>query len=253
MTGARCDLCGDVYRLEVLEFWIEERTFLVGACCEGAEEDARATIEVAFRDPSDPLFEDDRREIRSWFERETGISIRGIVVGEEGGLRYGNGGFSIDFGLELVEVSLAEAKAFVAEHHRHNRPPVGWRWGHGLRNGGELVAVAMVGRPVARMIPGDQVVEVNRLCVDPGVPAGLARYACSKLYAAAARQAKRRGFRKVITYTLETERGASVKAAGFVAEAKTRGGSWSRPSRRRGVVAPTCRKVRWARTLRRAA
>lgn len=78
----------------------------------------------------------------------------------------GEGAFRLDFGLEIGPVTLQEAKAFVVEHHRHNRPPCGWRWGHGLYNGGELVAVATVGRPVARMLDAATTVEVTRLCVN---------------------------------------------------------------------------------------
>lgn len=121
-----------------------------------------------------------------------------------------------------------------------------------MRNGADLVAVAMVGRPVARMIDGAKVVEVTRLCVNPQLDQELAWNACSMLYAEAAREAKRRGFEKIITYTLESESGHALKASGWAIEAKTRGGSWSRPSRARQDVGPTCPKVRWAKVLRAA-
>lgn len=69
------------------------------------------------------------------------------------------------------------------------------------------------------------------------------------LYSAAAKEAKRRGFRKVITYTLEEESGHALRAAGWTAEARTRGGSWNRPGRARKDTAPTTPKIRWSRTL----
>lgn len=37
---------------------------------------------------------------------------------------------------ELVPLTLAEARRYVAEHHRHNEPPVGHRFSIGLSDGG---------------------------------------------------------------------------------------------------------------------
>lgn len=248
----RCAFCGEPYELGVLEHFPAERTFLLSACCEGAHEDAVAWAEEVW---SPEGLEEERRSFRAWFARETGTEIRGVVEGEDGAFRYGNGGLSLDYGLQLGAVSLQEAKAFTAKNHRHagedgqHRPPVSWRWGHAVFNGGELVGVAMVGRPVARLLDATTTVEVRRVCIDPGIPRELARDACSMLYGAACREAKARGFQKVVTYTLEEEAGVSLKAAGFTIEARTRGGSWDRPSRRRGNVGPTSRKVRWSRTV----
>lgn len=46
--------------------------------------------------------------------------------------------------------TIREAKAFVRRHHRHNMPPLSWKFGVGLERDGELIGVAMAGRPVAR-------------------------------------------------------------------------------------------------------
>ena len=67
--------------------------------------------------------------------------------------------------------------------------------------------------------------------------------------AGAAKEARRRNFSKIITYTLISEPGTSLVAAGWTREAETRGGSWSRINRPRIDRAPTCAKVRWSRTL----
>lgn len=158
--------------------------------------------------------------------------------------------WSVDVGLELAELDLATARAFVAKHHRHNGPPVGWRWGHAVYNGPELVGVAMVGRPVARMLNDGETVEVNRLCINPELPPEAVEHAASKLYGAAAREAKRRGYARILTYTLESEPGTSLRAAGWTPTHRTRGESWDRPSRRRTDKAPTTRKLRWERQLR---
>jgi hypothetical protein len=164
---------------------------------------------------------------------------------------FDDGGWlRLDFGLDLAPVTLATARAFVAAHHRHHsKPPPGWRWGHAVRNGAEVVGVAMVGRPVARAFDHHQVVEVNRLCIDPGLHPAVVRHAASKLYGAAAREARRRGFRRIVTYTLESESGVSLRAAGWEPRALTRGGSWNRPARPRETRAPTCQKMRWERDL----
>lgn len=145
--------------------------------------------------------------------------------------------------LRLREVSFAEAAAFIDTHHRHHRRPQGWKFGLGLVGpDGELRGVLVVGRPVARMIatrdPG--ALEVTRCCVLPGTPNG-----ASMLYGAAWRAARRLGFTRLITYILDSEPGTSLKAAGWVRVAPSRGGSWSRPSRGRVDQGPTCPKWRW--------
>lgn len=147
--------------------------------------------------------------------------------------------------LRLREVSFAEAAAFIDTHHRHHRRPQGWKFGIGLEDvNGELRGVLVVGRPVARMIatrdPG--ALEVTRCCVLPGTPNG-----ASMLYGAAWRAAQRLGCARLITYILDSEPGTSLRAAGWVRVAPSRGGSWSRPSRGRVDQAPTCPKWRWER------
>jgi hypothetical protein len=62
----------------------------------------------------------------------------------------------------------------------------------------------------------------------------------------AAREAGKRGFEKVITYTMDDESATILKAVGWTAEATTKGRSWSAPSRIREDKTPTVNKVRWA-------
>jgi hypothetical protein len=128
--------------------------------------------------------------------------------------------------LELVPVTQAEAKAFVARLHRHTRPPLGSVFQVGVAVDGELVGVAMCGRPVARMLQDSFTLEVNRTCTD-GTP-----NANSMLYGAAARAAKALGYRRLITYTLESEPGTSLKAVGWTQNGETPADqSWARSSR----------------------
>jgi hypothetical protein len=65
---------------------------------------------------------------------------------------------------ELRPISLREARAFVAEHHRHNVPPRGWLYGVALEAGGQVVAVGIAGRPVSRALQDGRTLEVLRCC-----------------------------------------------------------------------------------------
>lgn len=110
----------------------------------------------------------------------------------------------------LHPITLKEAKEFVANNHRHNKPPTGWKFGVGLKIGDDLVGVATAGRPVARHYDDGLTLEVNRTCADG------TRNANSMLYGAIWRAAKAIGYMRCITYTQADETGASLKAAGWV-------------------------------------
>lgn len=53
------------------------------------------------------------------------------------------------------------------------------------------------------------------------------------------------GYRKLVTYTMPEEGGASLRAAGWRCIGKAGGGAWSRPSRPRVDMHPTQEKLRW--------
>jgi len=92
----------------------------------------------------------------------------------------------------------------------------------------------MVGRPVARAIDQQQVVEVTRCCTDG------TRNACSFLYSGSAEVARHKGFAAIITYTMTRESGASLRALGWWGEEDaTPGRSWDVPNRPRGGVEGT--------------
>ena len=136
-------------------------------------------------------------------------------------------------------ISLGAANRFVQAHRRHARPVVGHLYSLGLWSGPlALHGVAIVGRPVARHLDDGRTVEVTRLATDG------TRNACSMLYSAAAREARRRGYLRVITYTLASETGASLRAAGFVPVAAVRPDGWDRPSRVR-KPRPAVARTRW--------
>ncbi|MEN7526993.1 XF1762 family protein [Cupriavidus sp. DL-D2] len=141
--------------------------------------------------------------------------------------------------LRIVPISFAEANEFVAANHRHHKPVTGTKFCVAVADTARVVGVAMVGRPVARALDDGWTLEVNRVCTDG------TRNACSKLYAAAWRAARALGYRKLITYTLPEEGGASLRAAGWRVVAETAGGSWNCPSRPRVDMHPTQGKLRW--------
>ncbi len=144
--------------------------------------------------------------------------------------------------LSLVPLTYAEAAAFVLEHHRHHRPPVGHKFSIGAANdAGQIVGVAMVGRPVARALDDGLTLEINRVATDG------TRNANSLLYGAARRAAWALGYRRLVTYTLPEEGGASLRAAGYRLIGEAGGGSWDTPGagRPRVDLHPTQVKWRW--------
>jgi len=141
--------------------------------------------------------------------------------------------------LYVAPMTLREARAFVERHHRHHRAPTGGLFAIGACVGGDVVGVGIVGRPVSRMLSDGWTAEVTRVCTD-----GTSN-ACSLLYGACWRAARAMGYRRLVTYTLRHEGGASLRAAGWRAVGETRGGSWSRRSRPRVDLHPTQAKIRW--------
>lgn len=147
-------------------------------------------------------------------------------------------------GLIAVPLELKEANEFVSALHRHHDPVYRDKFRIGAEFNGKLVGVVQVGRPVSRMLDDGKTLEVVRLCTDGS------ENVCSFLYARAARIARELGYSKIITYILESESGASLKATGWTHEADTSGGSWNRPSRPRMTTAPTVPKKRFTKILR---
>lgn len=142
-------------------------------------------------------------------------------------------------GLHLQPITYREACAFIAQHHRHHLPPHRWKFGVAVNDGERVVGVATVCTPVARMLDDGYTAEVSRNCTD-GTP-----HVASMLYGACWRAARALGFRRIITYTLASEAGTSLRAAGWRVLYQTSGGEWTRPSRPRVVKAPTEAKTLW--------
>ena len=127
--------------------------------------------------------------------------------------------------LEIVPMTLREANAFVEQNHRHHGATVGHKFSIGLSDGEKIVGVAIVGR----------------LCTDG------TRNACSMLYAAAWRAARAMGYKRVVTYILDTENGASLRAAGWKCVGQAGGLRWTGTRRPEVDLCPAQMKIRFER------
>jgi hypothetical protein len=141
--------------------------------------------------------------------------------------------------LRLQPITKAEADAFVRLHHRHHQPSVGWKFGVAVNDGTKVVGVVVVGRPVARHNDNGLTLEVTRCCTDG------TKNAASMLYGAAWRATKALGYQRLITYTLASEPGTSLAAAGWTCLYEVAGRSWSCKSRPRVDTHPLQNKLCW--------
>lgn len=151
--------------------------------------------------------------------------------------------------LHVEPVTLALANEYVALVHRHHGPSPNFTSSFAcaaICDTALIRGVAIAGLPIAsnRLLDGLRTLEVARLATD-GTP-----NACSILYAACARAAKALGCSRIITYVLDSESGASVKAAGWEQDKGEYGNqSWANHSARPGLGNNFGPKGRWSLTL----
>ena len=131
-----------------------------------------------------------------------------------------------------IPLTLSEANDFVTEHHRHNKKCQGHRFSIGCIKDNELVGVAICGRPLSRRLDSQFVLEVLRVCIKDPAP----KNACSYLYGRAWTIWQAMGGKKILTYTLASESGSSMKAVGWQKVSETKpfkeGKGWTtRPGR----------------------
>lgn len=160
--------------------------------------------------------------------------------------------------MEAIPIELKEAQAYIDAHHRHHKAAHRDKFRiAAIDDQGNIIGVMQVGRPVSRELDNKRTLEVLRLCTERKE-----KNVCSFLYSRAARIAKEMGYKKIITYILETELGTTLKASGWHLEKESiGGGSWNTPSRPREMQSrqlsffeekekyPTCKKQRWAKDL----
>ena len=148
--------------------------------------------------------------------------------------------------LEIIPITIRAANEFVEMYHRHNKKVQGARFAVGCISNNELVAVGIVGRPVARKLDNGLTAEITRLCAKPEAP----KNACSFLYGRCWRIWQQMGGKRMITYTFVKEDGGSIRATGWRMIGATRGfgdhlkGWQTRPNREKqdNVKEP---KYRW--------
>lgn len=142
--------------------------------------------------------------------------------------------------MNFAPISLKQANDFVLAFHRHNKPVTGHKFSIGLFDNNKLVGVAICGRPVARMLDDGLTLEVLRVCTDG------TRNANSMLYSRVKKIAQVMGYKKVLTYTLTEESGASLRAVGAKKEGIVKAREWSRKKRERQYQEVYAKeKVRW--------
>ena len=140
--------------------------------------------------------------------------------------------------MNIVPITLREANAFVKEYHRHHGAAAGCKFAIGIKDDGKLIGVAICGRPVSRYYDDGLTLEINRVCTIG------TKNACSRLYGACRRIASAMGYKRMITYTLLSESGTSLKASNAVFNGVEGGEMWT-GSRHRDNGVPKERKKRW--------
>ena len=107
--------------------------------------------------------------------------------------------------------------------------------------------MVIAGRPVSRYLDDGRMLEVTRLCTDG------TRNVCSFLYGAAARAAAAMGYDRIITYTLDSENGASLRASGWTCQGKAGGLRWTGKRQPKDDQYPAQMKLRYEKKLRKEA
>lgn len=122
--------------------------------------------------------------------------------------------------LEARLVDLRVVNDFVGVHHRHLKPARGAKvtFGAALRESGQLVGVGTLGRPSAPALDDGRTLEITRVATDG------TQNASSFVLARLRRIGHWMGARKVVTFTLPEEGGASLRGAGFEGAFKAGGG-----------------------------
>lgn len=128
----------------------------------------------------------------------------------------------------LQPITIKEAKRFVDLNHRHHKAPQGGLFAVGLSDNDIVIGVAIIGRPVARLLDNGWTAEITRLCVLDGY-----HNACSILYSAAWRATRALGYKRIITYILNSELGSSLRASNYKEIGICGGGTWNRNGRPR--------------------
>lgn len=137
-------------------------------------------------------------------------------------------------------IDLKSANNYVEKYHRHNLPTQGYIFAIGLFENDIVIGVAICGRPVARLLDDGKTIEILRVCTRG------ARNANSQLYSYAKKLSIKKGFKRVITYTLYSESGASLRAISAQPTKVSNGNrQWTNRPNRRFQEVVSQPKIRW--------
>lgn len=144
--------------------------------------------------------------------------------------------------MKVIPISLKQANNYIFCFHRHNKPVQGHKWSIGVVDEyGVLIGVGTVGRPIARLLDDGFTLEILRVCTN-GTP-----NLNSFIYGKIARIARMMGYQKIITYTLEKESGASLRAVGAIPTVLNKSNGWDRKNRpRNNQEVYFEKKIRWS-------
>lgn len=116
--------------------------------------------------------------------------------------------------LNVKPITIKAANEFIKGFHRHHRPTIrnSGRWAlEAIDSAGKTVGVVIAGNPVSATYMDGETIELTRLCVKEDAPKGT----CSFLLSRCCKIWRAMGGTKLITYTLSSESGASLKGAGW--------------------------------------
>lgn len=143
---------------------------------------------------------------------------------------------------QIRPITLKTANDFVNKYHRHHNGTIGCKFAIGLFEDDKIIGAAICGRPVSRYLDYGEICEINRVCTLGD------ENACSMLYGACSRIAKNMGYKKIITYTLKSESGITLKASNFSCDGVAGGTHWT-GKRDREQAIPHELKIRWSKIL----
>lgn len=152
--------------------------------------------------------------------------------------------------LECKPITIKKANEFIKEHHRHHRPTTNntGRWAlAAIDFNGEIQGVVIAGNPVSATYMDGYTLELTRVCAKHDSQKGTCSFLisrCSKIW-------RVMGGKRLITYTLDGETGASLRGAGWKAAAKVKPHKrWSNKSKVDGIARSnlpiySMAKIRW--------
>lgn len=156
--------------------------------------------------------------------------------------------------LSVRPITIKQANEFIRDYHRHHRPTArnNGKWAlAGVDGDGKIIGVVITSIPVSASFMDGYTIEISRLCVKDDAPKG----SCSFLLSKCCAIWRLMGGKRVLTYTLQSESGASLRGAGWRLVGNVRPHRrWEGKTRLDGIERASLPiysvpKNRWERTL----